>query len=774
MMRKDELDQEVSQGTLERFLKTVHSELNEIDFKQYYSLESSKEKAELVRDVLAFANTAGGGHIIFGVEDGTGNPVGLHEAYLDMTKIHNVLSNYITAPIDYRVNQHYLQWPIWPEPRRFGIIYIAESPTIVVPHKQVAYEENNEGGKKRTKIAVDTHQIVVRLGAQSVVPDQATLAQLVERKHIYADDVQPLHSLEGNLPAREDISVEFIGRRKELEELRTWFDDPNSKTWMLTGDGGKGKTAIAYEFATELKGGAPKNFEYILWLSAKSRRYQGGSVRNIDPNFWDYPSLVDAIVRGYGFDDEDYANLTELQKRDQAKTLLSAIPALIIADDIDSLEPKHEKAILFLISDIASTPSKVLFTSRRVPFGFGENYTYVEGLNGEDGRSFIYSRIRRSRFDMDMFPPRRVDEILQVTDGSPLYIEDLLRLCAFLSVEDAIRVWKKYAGHEARRYALEREFELLNSIAKDIVFACCIPDVALSLVEIKVITGMSEEQVTSEMSVIQDLFLISRLRLIDGEPRFDVNTNTRRLILETYDKHPRLVELKERYKGLAGRLNVRQGDIQSYIQKAISLQLMQDHETAEKLLTDALQRYPNNADLTAQLGVIYYHWRPNRRLTDAQQQFKLAQQLGCQQEWMYRRWVQMESNAQDWAKAAEVADTGINEGITSKELYALAGIAHSHLGNQFKNNFFFDKTEKEFKMADRLLRKGLKAPEHLINYSDRKLNSRVYRALTISCDALGQIDDMLHFLDKCQHEHEDDPDAWSEGQRLREKHSLTH
>src|SRR3989442_14808578 len=104
-MRKDDFDQKVSQDTLEHLLINVHSELNEVDFKQYFSLESSKEKAELVRDILAFANTDGGGYIIFGVEDGTGNPIGLYGSHLDMTKIHNILSNYITAPIDYRVNQ---------------------------------------------------------------------------------------------------------------------------------------------------------------------------------------------------------------------------------------------------------------------------------------------------------------------------------------------------------------------------------------------------------------------------------------------------------------------------------------------------------------------------------------------------------------------------------------------------------------------------------------------------------------------------------------------
>jgi len=340
------------------------------------------------------------------------------------------------------------------------------------------------------------------------------------------------------------------------------------------------------------------------------------------------------------------------------------------------------------------------------------------------------------------------------------------------------------------------------------VFACCIREVALSLAEIQVITGLSQDQVMDEMRGIQDLFLVSRLKLIDGEPRFEVNTNTRRLILEVYDKDPRLIELKERYKGLVGRFSIREkGEIQSYLHKAISLQLLNEHAKAEKLLRDALQRYPNNADLTAQLGVIYSHWKPNARLVDARQQFKLAQQLGCRQEWMYRTWAQMENNEGDWQRAAEVADKSIATGITSKEIYALAGIAHAFLGRQFKQSFIPDKAEQEYRTANKLLRQGLKNPEELANYADRKLNRRVFRALVISCDELaaacrstklsnkvksdrcglgstdqdycrlnrsehrcGLIADMHQFIDRWQVEYPDDPNAQSEGERLRDKH----
>ena len=64
-------------------------------------------------------------------------------------------------------------------------------------------------------------------------------------------------SLEGFLPSRESIALRFVGRRNELSALQTWLGDEASRMWALTGAGGKGKTAIAYQFACEIKETAP-------------------------------------------------------------------------------------------------------------------------------------------------------------------------------------------------------------------------------------------------------------------------------------------------------------------------------------------------------------------------------------------------------------------------------------------------------------------------------------------------------------------------------------
>jgi Tfp pilus assembly protein PilF len=481
------------------------------------------------------------------------------------------------------------------------------------------------------------------------------------------------------------------------------------------------------------------------------------------------PSLLDAILRGYGFTEDISLPLAEKQK--QCIKILTELPALLIADDIDSLEEKNEGAIEFLVSDLASTPSKILLTSRRVPFGFRHIKTEVSGLSKEDGEKFISSRIRLFKLDKDnpktRFSPRVIQEILQITESSPLYIEDLLRLCINFAVEEAISDWKKEGGDNARKYALEKEFDLLTPSAKETVFACCIPPSAVSLSEIQVITGKSLDLIKSEMVAIQNLFLVSHPKPFDSGERYDVNTNTRMLILRTYGHTDTFNRLKRSYEGQFGRLNIRQkNEVASHIREAISIQRLGRHKEAEKLLQSALEHYPNNPDLTAQLGMIYYYWQP-RRLADASHQFELAEQLGCKHERMYRTWANMEIDEREWTKAIAVAEAGINIGNESAELYRLAGYAHSRQGQYLKRSYHTDLAQRELLIADSMLQKGLKDPEELAHYEERIQNSRAFRALVINCAELGQIEEMHRYIDRWQREYPQDPYVIREGERFR-------
>ena len=80
--------------------------------------------------------------------------------------------------------------------------------------------------------------------------------QVLERRG--ADDERM--ALDHRLPSKESVVVGFVGRRTELSELCDWFDEPTSALWALAGEGGKGKSAIAYQFACEIQERAPAPF----------------------------------------------------------------------------------------------------------------------------------------------------------------------------------------------------------------------------------------------------------------------------------------------------------------------------------------------------------------------------------------------------------------------------------------------------------------------------------------------------------------------------------
>lgn len=223
----------------------------------------------------------------------------------------------------------------------------------------------------------------------------------------------PRSLLEDSLPPRESIVVDFIGRSRELAELRKWFQDPVSKRWALAGEGGKGKSALAYSFACEVKQEAPQPFQAVLWLSAKKKRFlEGAMVRIETPEFADLDSALALLLTHYGWL-EEAENPTET-KRKRVLELLNEFPALLIVDDIDSLASENENVIEFFSLQVPETRSKVLFTSRRTIFGMGGSTTHVSGFNDTEAEAFMVSRCGVLELDAALLQKKTVKEIMKV------------------------------------------------------------------------------------------------------------------------------------------------------------------------------------------------------------------------------------------------------------------------------------------------------------------------------------------------------------------------
>ena len=599
------------------------------------------------------------------------------------------------------------------------------------------------------------------------------------------EDAEERRVLESSsLPSRESIAPRFVGRQVQLKELNIWLNDPNSRVWLLAGDGGKGKTAIAYELAVNTRNNPPPELETVIWLSAKSRQFVSGQSVDIEaPNFWDLESALDWVLDAYGALEVEGRGLDD--KTEECLIYLNQLPALIILDDVDSLDGQNVDAMNFFVHRANATSSKILLTSRRIPFGMEPMATQVDGfeLGGEDGLRFVESRINMYGLDPKQFPGGLKRRILEVCDGSPLFVQDLLRLCIVgETANSAISLWQKDQGEPARRYALGREFEMLTDSAKKVLLCCALFSGPVSLPEIEVAAELRDTDCHSAIQELQRLFLIPRPEFIEDVPRFGLNVNTRQLVIDVHGNSDLARRILSTIKAMTGKLVSTPSDrerIGQNIRQAVSLVKLNRHQEAEETLAQAQVLHPESFDLFGTLGWVYKNWIPQPRITDARTQFARAAQLKSTKFDTYWHWWEMERRQGEWTSAAGAAEKGLEVLSDSARLSFLAGFARSQLAKDLQQQAQYGRAEQEALKAEAHLKIGLLDLE-VIGQGDYQSQSRVHRAIVINYERLVRISQSQqdrggegHFirllansLNRWSNEHPADPDSSSERQRL--------
>lgn len=594
-------------------------------------------------------------------------------------------------------------------------------------------------------VLLDAAKRIVRLFDDSAAQQIATIIEA-----IVGQDVQQLipavarRSVDSStLPPREAVASDFIGRDKEIGLLMEWVQKPKSHLWLLAGDGGKGKTSIAYEFASRLCSTPPQMLEAVIWLSAKRRRFVSGQTVQAQADFNDLSSALDIVLSVYGV---ATGGLTLDMKKSKGLEYLEGLPALVVLDDVDSLEGDQIEALNFFMFELAKMPSKVLLTSRRVThFGMEPITTQITGFDptSKDGADFVASRVHMFGLDKSLVSSKKlVEQIVRVCDGSPLFIEDLLRLCSRgVHLEKAIDVWRKQEGEAARRYALGREYEMLSMDARKVLLACALYITPVSIAEISVAVNMPSRKVQDAIDELQNNFLVPKPRLIQDEPRFSLNLNTRQLVLDV-NKDTDLARRVERCIAVATeKMPTTPGQrskIGQYIRSAVSLVKLARHAEAEAALLEGLQLFPESADLHGSLGWVYKHWSPRCRLVDARNEFRRAAELKGKNEDLYVHWAQMEANEKEWTKAAEAAESGLAVLPKNLRLGQLAGSARLNLGKSLISQAQVDLGEQEFRKAEKVLVPVLGAPEDT-QAGEYFLRGQVYRALVLTYEQLVKI-----------------------------------
>jgi tetratricopeptide (TPR) repeat protein len=593
----------------------------------------------------------------------------------------------------------------------------------------------------------DAKQVLIALGMNDSAQE---IAKLVSALTDYNEE--PPAGPIMRLPTQDSVYIEFVGREGLLDELRQWYLDPYNRRCTLAGDGGKGKSAVAYRYAQSLAQ-TVSDFKVVIWLSAKRRKLQQGAVVLIEaPDFIDADSAVNRLLREFGAVEEDLKKALA-EKRQLLLEYLNTFPAFLIIDDIDTVLEDYQVVGLFT-SEIPNTRSCVLLTSRRdIP---GTRSIFVDGFTPPEAEQFIRSRVSLYGLAADSFSPAVIKSISRVCDHSPLYIDDLMRLVKVMDVSKAIAIWEEKQGDEARKYALQREMERLSSGAKKVLIAATVTDEPVSFAEIQGVLNIGEDRLISCLTELQTLFLMPKPSLVEGEQRFQINTNTKKLVRLVEGGSDLYARIETSSKALRGKLpDVGRGVISALIRQAYFLMTSGKYAEAETLMLNAIKKYPQIADLEGFIGFLYRKWD---RIADARIHFEEAYKLRCKNEDTYRHWVKMELSQKEWTRAIEAADQCLKVLPDFYEMKHFKTDALLKLGLDFTARLQREKAERLWRQAVEELKLALKSPD-AVKPGELAISAQMYRTLIICLDLLGDLRALNQCFKQWQLEHPDDPNV---------------
>ncbi|MFB9273732.1 RNA-binding domain-containing protein [Cohnella cellulosilytica] len=392
-----------------------------LDFKTiFYDIQDFKSKTDFVKDLISFANSTiiNQGYIICGIkDDATGNKeiVGVDsKTSTDDAKWIQLLSSYTSHPIEFKIKKIKLDV----ENRYIVVIEISTNQKRPIICTKDAGEKLIKGN------------IYYRNGSTNdTAKDLVTLERIIQKTQQLNEknpQFDPTYNKYSKFPTAP--YYEFFGRKEEMADIMSKLVNHHKNYLLsLTGDGGIGKTSIAYKIAEQVKSDievGKGDFDDVIWISAKDQRIYFDERRELDREFNSLEDLYNKILLVF-YDLNFIKGLSTKDKLNYVNEALNGNKFLFVLDNLEVFSDEDLSEINDFIKD---TPHghKFLLTSRHdlrvqefVPikqFGTDVTKQYIDNV------IFELNKNEQGKVD-EREISLRFTEFYELTNGNPLYIK---------------------------------------------------------------------------------------------------------------------------------------------------------------------------------------------------------------------------------------------------------------------------------------------------------------------------------------------------------------
>lgn len=272
-----------------------------------------------------------------------------------------------------------------------------------------------------------------------------------------------------NIPAIVDYEeTSFIGRRREIGEIKAKLNKKNVHILSIIGDGGTGKTAIVLKLLYDLLDDENCNWELILWTSLKTNElnnYEFSEIRNSLKNTSAmYEQLASVVGANSVQNIQEY--IIDLAKK---------FNTLFILDNLETINTSEIKDFLEEFTEYG----KVIITSR-IGLGEMEHRYKLGGLDNTDVMEYTDTLLSLYGFEGMFSNTEKYDIVVKQLYSNPLAIKWFIK-CLYngQSVDKALE-----HKDDVINFCMSNVYEKLSDKAHEVLDIMVVSGVDLSYAEL--------------------------------------------------------------------------------------------------------------------------------------------------------------------------------------------------------------------------------------------------------------------------------------------------
>lgn len=308
-----------------------------------------------------------------------------------------------------------------------------------------------------------------------------------------------------------------VGIKNEVEDFLE--NSKSSVCATIWGHGGIGKTATIQAVCDHFSNKALKTFDYIIFISAKDRRYNyyKGCIELFEAEVSTYIDLIKCLNK-IMFDTDSIE--TEAVLGFKGKLFL-------VIDDYESFAKEEAEKISNLIKSLDINHHKVVITTRAASYTFGLEIKN-NGLNVDKTLDFLLQIIETEDYVISDKDKNKLQEeeikvlIHNITSGRPLFIFQLAIIIAQRGLSYSLNINIK-STESAVQFLYGRLYDYLSTDAQDlfVVLGMLVTkdDMMNVLDKAKYILNM-ENREDSFVSAVEELKKLRIIKVTDDDSKY--------------------------------------------------------------------------------------------------------------------------------------------------------------------------------------------------------------------------------------------------------------